>query len=104
MPVDERARRVVYESLESVHGREVADTLMAHLPPVTAADLATKEDLRDAVQLLEERMALRLTAEIAGLRGEMGRLIARQTQVFIAWNATFMLAIVALVLGDRLIA
>lgn len=56
MPVDERARRMMGESLVRVHGAEVADAIMAHLPPATYSELATKQDVREAA---------------AGLRAEM---------------------------------
>lgn len=59
MPVDERARRLLTDDLVRVHGEEVADILMAHLPPVGWADVATKQDL--------DNLALTLRAEIAGL-------------------------------------
>jgi hypothetical protein len=45
MPVDDRTRLNLHRKLESVLGREEADTLMAHLPPVTWNEVATKDDL-----------------------------------------------------------
>ena len=55
MAIDERARHELHRKLEEVLGSEEAATLMAHLPPVGWADVATKHDLAQ----LEERMNLR---------------------------------------------
>ena len=45
MVIDERTRHKMYLGLEEKLGAEVADVLMAHLPPVGWADVATKQDL-----------------------------------------------------------
>ena len=45
MAVDERTRHEMYSGLEEKLGTKVADALMAHLPPVGWADVATKQDL-----------------------------------------------------------
>jgi hypothetical protein len=45
MPVDDRTRLNLHRKLESVLGREEADSLMAHLEPVTWNEVATKDDL-----------------------------------------------------------
>lgn len=72
MPVDERSRRLLTDELVRVHGEEVADILMAHLPPVGWADVATKSDLDHLNVVLRGEMA-QLSAE---LRGEMAQLSA----------------------------
>ena len=46
MTVDERSILNLHRKLEAVLGPSEADTLMAHLPPVTWHDVATKGDLR----------------------------------------------------------
>lgn len=53
--VDERSRHELYRKLEEVLGPDPASTMMAHLPPVGWADVATKHDLA----ALEERLDLR---------------------------------------------
>lgn len=58
MAVSERDRHELYRSLEGVLGKEPADTMMALLPPVGWADVATKDDLRN----LEERLTVRMDA------------------------------------------
>ncbi len=45
MAVDERSRHQLHTKLEQILGPEEASTLMAHLPPVGWADVATKRDL-----------------------------------------------------------
>ncbi|HUF96489.1 MAG TPA: hypothetical protein VMM60_00070 [Ilumatobacter sp.] len=74
MPVDDRTRLNLHRKLEAVLGNEEADTLMAHLPPVTWNEVATKDDLRaEAVGLHGEIAELRgeMRAEFADVRGEM---------------------------------
>ncbi len=58
MTVDESQRRELYASLETAIGTRPAATLMAHLPPVGWADVATKHDLQE----LERRLDLRFDA------------------------------------------
>ncbi len=43
--ITEQDRHELYVQLEQVLGTEEASTLMAHLPPVGWADVATKQDL-----------------------------------------------------------
>ena len=45
MAIDERTRHEMYSGLEEKLGTKVADAVMAHLPPVGWADVATKRDL-----------------------------------------------------------
>lgn len=45
MNIDERTRHEMYSGLEEKLGDRVADALMAHLPPVGWADVATKYDV-----------------------------------------------------------
>jgi predicted nuclease with TOPRIM domain len=88
MSISESERHQLYQRLEAVLGREEANTLMEHLPPVGWADVATKQDLehlgqvfdlrlRDEANLLRLEMAgmrTDLTQQIGELRGEFGEL------------------------------
>ena len=56
MAITERDRRNLYEQAERSMGKEAADTLMASLPPVGWADVATKQDLEMTRTVLEARM------------------------------------------------
>jgi len=51
MVIDEGARHRLHGRLEQVLGSEEAGTLMAHLPPVGWADVATKRDLDSLAEL-----------------------------------------------------
>jgi hypothetical protein len=52
--IDERTRHEMYSGLEEKLGASVADALMAHLPPVGWADVATKQDLEAVNRRLDE--------------------------------------------------
>ena len=79
MSVDDRTRLNLHRKLEAVLGPDEADTLMAHLPPVTWHDVATKDDVR----MLETSM-----------RGEISHAMERQ----IRWMVTYNTALAALTL------
>lgn len=84
MTVDDRTRLNLHRKLDEVLGPDDADTLMAHLPPVTWSEVATKDDLR----ALENVLTARIDAAIA-------RAMERQ----IRWMVTFNTALVALALA-----
>lgn len=74
MTVDDRSRLELYQRLSEVIGAEGADTLMAHLPPVTWQDVATKQDVRGLGSELRTEMAelnSELRTEMADLRTEI---------------------------------
>lgn len=62
MAVDERSRHELYLRLESVVGRQEADTLMSLLP-VGWADVATKHDLERDLAALESRVVATIRTE-----------------------------------------
>lgn len=65
--VDDRIRLNLHRKLEETLGPQDADALMAHLPPVTWNEVATKDDLR----ALESVLRAEITAQGSELRGEM---------------------------------
>lgn len=56
MVVDDRSRHELYRRLEEVLGLEAATTLIEHLPPVGWADVATKGDLEQRLELRFDRI------------------------------------------------
>ena len=73
MPVDDRRRLNLHRKLEAVLGQEEADTLMAHLPPVTWNEVATKDDVR------AWEVALRKNVDAAV--GQLGTQLRAEMQV-----------------------
>jgi hypothetical protein len=65
MAIDEQSRHQLHVKLEEVLGSEEASTLMAHLPPVGWADVATKHDfalVRRDLDQLQTNFDLKLEA------------------------------------------
>ena len=71
MPVDDRTRLNLHRKLEAVLGREEADSLMAHLPPVTWNEVATKDDLTTLGTTLRSEMHVGFATIRTELRSEM---------------------------------
>ena len=91
MPVDDRTRLNLHRKLDEVLGPDDADTLMAHLPPVTWNDVATKDDVtavKDDVRALERVLSARIDGAIA---------TAMERQI--RWMVTFNTGLVALALA-----
>lgn len=75
MTVDDRTRLNLHRKLDEVLGPDEADTLMAHLPPVTWSDVATKDDLRAVEDVLTAR-----------IDGAIARAMERQIRWMVAFN------------------
>jgi len=83
MALDERSRHLLQGRLDEVLGADAADTLMAHLPPVGWADVATKRDLDTLADRIDlqfdaaaERIDLRFEAADQRLMATEQRLLA----------------------------
>lgn len=98
MTVDDRTRLNLHRKLEAVLGPEEANTLMAHLPPVTWQDVATTKDLtsletsiRSEIAVLRADVRGEMRAGFAEVRGETHRAIVEQTRWLVgficAWSA-----------------
>ena len=70
MAVDERARHQLHSKLEQVLGPDEAQTLMAHLPPVGWADVATKRDLDQLTTIWRTELQATKSEILATLRHE----------------------------------
>lgn len=113
MAVDERARHEPHRKLEEVLGPDQAATLMAHLPPVGWADVATKHDqilLKGDLAQLEGRMLIRFDAQDARfdskldqLRAEMYKGFARHSRVTIAAVLGSVTTVASLIFAARLV-
>jgi len=66
----------LFTRLEETLGAEHASTLMTYLPPVDFTELATKRDLDQRLDLLEQRL-------IAVFRGELNAAVTSQTRAMI---------------------
>ncbi len=67
MAVTDRQRSELHRAAEESMGREPADSLMALLPPVGWADVATKHDLEE----LELRIDLRFESKLNAFRADL---------------------------------
>lgn len=72
MAISEHDRYELHKWFVDNAGEQVAETLMAHLPPVGWADVATKRDLEH----LEGALRAEMRVESNGLRGEMHQMRA----------------------------
>jgi hypothetical protein len=92
MVIDDRARQNLFIGLDEVLGRERAETLMAHLPPVGWADVATRQDLvlmRQDLVLMRQDLVL-MRKDLAALRQEMAtrqEIVALGTALRLEWRA-----------------
>jgi hypothetical protein len=87
-------RRRLYDALERSLGSDAAAVLMAHLPPVGWAELATRGDLAELRGELRGEMA-ELRGEFAELRGEVRSLLPK----LVATNIASMVGVAGLVLA-----
>lgn len=103
MAIDERSRHALYQRLEHVLGRDEAETLMEHLPPVGWAEVATRRDL-DTVhsQLRTEIDSLRvemraMEQSLMGLfRFELAQAVTAQTRTMVITMITLFVTGVSL--------
>ena len=97
MTISDQSRYALHRQLEEVLGADHASTLMAHLPPVGWADVATKHD----VVALETRIDDRLAILESRILLELHRTLATHTRAMmfgmIAAMATFAGVVVAAV-------
>ena len=88
MTITEQARKDLYDSLEHVHGKEVATTLMEHLPPVGWADVARQHDIT-RLETRFDRLETRIDRLDSRLERVEGRFVdvSRDTR---AWALSIM--------------
>lgn len=89
MAITEQSRYELHRHLIETMGEERAETLMAHLPPVGWADVATKQDiehLRVATTKDIEHLATR--AGLADVRTELHKSLWQHTLFLVGTNIT----------------
>ena len=89
MTITDDARSDLYQRLKETMGDRPAGTLMAHLPPVGWADVATKQDLvllKQDIAYLRETMATK--ADLADLRSEMHQALRSTFLTVVVTNIT----------------
>ena len=93
MAIDERHRHEMYLSLERALGREAADTLMKHLPPVGWADVATKGDIESLRAFTESKIESTRDAILAELHRSQRNLAIGMVTVFSLLNGIMFTAL-----------
>ena len=85
MAISERERRDIFNGFESIHGQDIANSIMELLPNQPADQLVTRTDMHAfGTELRGEMAELRadLRGEMAELRGEMTGLRAEMIERF----------------------
>jgi hypothetical protein len=106
MAIDERARHELHRKLEEVLGAEEAATLMAHLPPVGWAEVATKHDLaqlREYIDLRFQSMEDRFDGKLDSLEGRLHDRMAKQSRATVLAVLGSVLTVASLVFAARLL-
>lgn len=104
MSIDEESRFRLRQHLEELLGPEDALTLMSSLPPSEWSEIATKADLRSAVEGLRSEMA-QLRTELRGevaltrseIRGDLSEMMRAQTRWLTGLLVSTMTALTAVV-------
>lgn len=105
MAIDERARHELHRKLDEVLGPQEAATLMAHLPPVGWADVATKDDLnhlREYMDVKFQSIDLRFQSMEDRFDGRLAQLEGRLYDRIADMSATFARTTVVAVVGSLL--
>jgi hypothetical protein len=89
--ISEHDRYEVHKWLIDQAGEQVAETVMAHLPPTGWADVATKRDLGH----LETSLRESLRAEVQGLRAEFHETMRIHLMVILGFYVTTMGTVIA---------
>lgn len=88
MAISEHDRYELHKWLVDSAGEQVAETLMAHLPPVGWADVATKRDL--------DVLGSTLRGEMQEMRAEFHDTLRTQLMVILGFNLSLAGAVAAL--------
>ena len=97
MSIDDRSRHELFQRLDDALGPKAAEVLMAHLPPVGWADVATKSDLDFRLGALEDRMNLRFEKLDERLEKVEERVVGRMHAELAAQSRTMIFAMMSLI-------
>lgn len=100
MAIGEHDRHTLHIRLDEILGAEEATTLMAHLPPVGWADVATKADLANLERVLRAELRADFLEAFGAFRDELNadRRLAQRQLLFVLVVA-FVSLLVAVVSG-----
>lgn len=91
MAISEHDRYEMHKWLVDNAGEQVAETLMAHLPPVGWADVATKRDLEH----LGDTLRLEMRADSNALRADVNEKLRTHLAVIMGLNISLAGAVIA---------
>jgi hypothetical protein len=91
MSVDESRRILLHDAARTAWGAEAALVLMEMLPPSGWGDVATRQQLDQKVEALEDRFDLRMDA----LRSDVRAQIADGQRRMMQWSVGTMIAMTA---------
>ncbi|HVE47491.1 MAG TPA: hypothetical protein VNA57_12195 [Acidimicrobiales bacterium] len=97
MSIDDRSRQELFQRLDDALGPKAAEILMAHLPPVGWAEVATKSDLDFRLAALEDRMNLRFEKLEERIEKVEERVIGRMHAELAAQSRTMIFAMMSLI-------
>ena len=100
MAIDERTRHEMYSGLEEKLGTKVADAVMAHLPPVGWAEVATKQDL-EFLRTANGQRFDQVDARFDQVDVRFGRLEGRVDEMhrLMLWLFSTQIAVIGLMIG-----
>ena len=102
MPADEPTRFRLHRRLSELLDPELADAMMESMPPMPWNELATKDDLRDLEQRIDERFDVQtkeITAGMVALEGRLAMKWMESTRVLLLAMFTLFLGTAGLFVG-----
>ena len=102
MPADEPTRFRLHRRLSELLDPELADAMMESMPPMPWTEFATKDDLRDLEQRIDERFDVQtkeIKAEMVALEGRLAMKWMESTRILVLAMFALFLGTAGLVVG-----